>query len=97
MFIHYSDSNIHEKSILEILKSPLFMEYHKGQPFNENHLRPCPMLENPHVLQEIVHKTHAHSTDLESPESVEHLCDKCIPYADSWKGPAEDIWLNRRK
>lgn len=47
VFIHYSNTNIHENSILEMLQSPLFMAYHEGQPFNENHLRPCPMLENP--------------------------------------------------
>lgn len=39
-FIHYSDSNIKEKTLLEALKSPLFMQYYKNQPFNENHLRP---------------------------------------------------------
>ncbi|MBR1740608.1 MAG: radical SAM protein, partial [Lachnospiraceae bacterium] len=51
VFIHFSDSNIHEKSILEMLQSPLFMKYHEGQPFNRNHLRPCPMLENPDMLR----------------------------------------------
>ena len=65
VFIHYSNANIHDSSILEILRSPLFMEYRKGQPFNQNHLRPCPMLENPKILQEMVHRAGAHSTDLE--------------------------------
>lgn len=92
VFIHYSDSNIHDKSILEILQSPLFMAYHKGQPFNRNHLRPCPMLENPQILQEIVHKTNASSTDLESPEPVEHLCGKCAQYAADWQREADEIW-----
>ena len=92
VFIHYSDSNIRDKSILEILQSPLFMEYHKGQPFNKNHLRPCPMLENPEILQQIVHKTGAVSTDLESPETVEHLCEKCHKYAGNWGMIAEEIW-----
>ena len=64
VFIHYSDSNIRDYSILEILKRPLFMAYHDNQPFNENHLRPCPMLENPEILQRIVHKTQVKSTDL---------------------------------
>ncbi|HCT92737.1 MAG TPA: radical SAM protein, partial [Lachnospiraceae bacterium] len=40
-------SNIREKTILEALRSPMMMAYHDGQPFNENMLRPCPMLENP--------------------------------------------------
>ena len=57
MFIHYSDSNIREKTLLEVLQSPLFMAYHDGQPFNENHLRPCPMLENPELLREMIAKT----------------------------------------
>ena len=92
VFIHYSDSNIREHSLLEILKRPLFMAYHDNQPFNENHLRPCPMLENPEILQRIVNETGVHSTDLQSPESVEHLCGKCKPYAASWKPSADKVW-----
>lgn len=92
VFIHYSNANIHDMSILEILQSPLFMAYHEGQPFNKNHLRPCPMLENPELLQEMVNKTGAHSTDLESPEPVEHLCGKCAEYAANWQPSADEIW-----
>ena len=44
VFIHYSGANIREKSLLECLQQPLFMAYRDGQPFNENMLRPCPML-----------------------------------------------------
>ena len=57
MFIHYSDSNIREKTLLEVLQSPLIMAYRDGRPFNENHLRPCPMLENPELLREMIAKT----------------------------------------
>lgn len=92
VFIHYSDSNIREKTILEALRSSLFMAYHDGHPFNDNMLRPCPMLENPELLREMVKKTGAKSTDLESPESVDHLCDKCENYAKHWKPKAEELW-----
>lgn len=92
VFIHYSDSNIREKTILEALRSPLFMAYHDGHPFNDNMLRPCPMLENPELLREMVKKTGAKSTDLESPESVDHLCDKCENYAKHWKPKADELW-----
>lgn len=92
VFIHYSDSNIREKTLLEALRSPLFMEYHNRQPFNQNHLMPCPMLENPHLLPEIVRCSGAHSTDLQSPESAEHLCDKCMAYAREWRPNAEQLW-----
>lgn len=92
VFIHYSGANIRTHSLLEILKQPLFMAYHDNQPFNENHLRPCPMLENPEILQKMVRETGAKSTDLQSPESAEHLCGKCEEYARKWKPCAEKLW-----
>ncbi len=97
VFIHYSDSNVREKTLLGCLQGPMFMAYHDGQPFNENHLRPCPMLENPEKLREMVHRTGAHSTDLQSPESVDHLCDKCTSYAQCWKPEADRLWTAGRQ
>ena len=91
-FIHYSDSNIRDKTLLEAYQSPLFMAYKEGQPFHKNLLRPCPMLENPECLQAMVERTGAHSTDLQSPESAEHLCSKCVPYAANWVETAEKLW-----
>ena len=70
----------------------MFMAYHDGQPFNDNHLRPCPMLENPEKLREMVKKTGAKSTDMQSPESAEHLCAKCDAYAANWAPTAEKLW-----
>ena len=96
VFIHYSDSNIHDKSILEMLQSPLFMAYHEGQPFNRNHLRPCPMLENPDLLRKMVKDTGAHGTNAESDESVEHLCSKCDDYAAAWGPVADQIWAEQK-
>ena len=97
VFIHYSNTNIRDNTLLEILRSPLFMAYHNNQPFNDNHLRPCPMLENPEILKKMVHETDAHSTDLQSNESVEHLCNKCYEYADNWKITADKIWHTKEK
>lgn len=92
VFVHYSDSNIREKTLLETLTSPLFMAYHDGQPFNENHLRPCPMLENPEKLRAMVKSVECHSTDMQSPETVDHLCDKCVNYAENWTPTADKLW-----
>lgn len=92
VFIHYSNANIYENTLLEALKSPIFMAYHDGQPFNENMLRPCPMLENPQKLRKMVEESGAKSTDLQSPESVEHLCAKCDAYAEHWAPKAEELF-----
>lgn len=92
VFIHFSNANIKTSSIIEILRSPLFMAYHEGQPFNRNHLKPCPMLENPDLLVRMVHATGAHQTNVESPETVEHLCSKCKNYAKEWSPAADEEW-----
>ena len=92
VFIHYSNANIRTHTLLEILKQPLFMAYRENQPFNKNHLKPCPMLENPEFLERIVRETGAKSTDLQSPESPEHLCAKCHEYAKNWAPCAEQLW-----
>ncbi|MDD6714897.1 MAG: radical SAM protein [Firmicutes bacterium] len=92
VFIHYSGANIHDKSLLECLQQPLFKAYQQNQPFNDNHLRPCPMLENPQILREMVKETGAHSTDMESKEDVDHLCSKCDRYAGDWAATADRLW-----
>lgn len=92
VFIHYSNVNIHDTSLLDALKSPLFQAYHDNQPFNENMLLPCPMLENPERILNMVHSTDAQSTDYQSPEPVEHLTGKTLPYAAQWKPAAEKLW-----
>ena len=97
VFIHYSNCNIKDTSLLDALKSPIFQAYHDNQPFNENMLRPCPMLENPEILRKLVEETGAKSTDLQSPESAEHLCGKCDKYAACWKEKADQLWDERQK
>lgn len=91
-FVHYSDSNIKTDRLLDAFQKPLFMGYRAHQPFNENQLRPCPMLENPEYIRDMVHKSNAHSTDLASPEDVDKLYEKVKPYADAWAVKSEELW-----
>jgi MoaA/NifB/PqqE/SkfB family radical SAM enzyme len=91
-FIHYADSNIKEKTLLEAYQSPLFMQYRRNQPFNHNQLRPCPLLDNPGRLSQMVKKSGAKSTDLVNPEDVDELTQKCVDAAKDWKPVADEIW-----
>lgn len=93
-FIHYSNVNIKDTSLLDALHSPIFMEYYKAQPFNCNHLRPCPLLDNKGKLAEMVKTSRAHSTDMISPEDVDALCAKCAKAADNWEPVADGLWEN---
>jgi len=93
-FIHYSNVNINNSSLLDALKSPLFMEYRRRQPFNENHLRPCPLLDNQGILAEMVKSSGAYSTEIACPEDVDSLCKKCAQAAEHWARTSERIWAN---
>lgn len=93
-FIHYADSNIKEKTLLEAYQSPLFMQYRKNQPFNNNMLQPCPLLDNPGRLAKMVEESGAESTEMLHPEDVENLTQKCAGAAEHWAPVAEEIWQN---
>lgn len=92
VFIHYSDSNIRQHTLLEALQRPLFMAYYHNQPFNDNHLRPCPMLENPEKLRKLVKDSGAESSDLIIKESADELCGKCDKYLALWEPKADELW-----
>ena len=92
VFIHYSNANIKDMSLLEALKQPIFKEYQKNQPFSDNLLRPCPLLDNEGKLAEMVHRCGAHSTDLAHPENVNDLCAKCHNISKDWKVTADKLW-----
>ena len=94
-FIHYSTVNIKQVSLLEALRSPLFKAYQQRQPFNKNHLRPCPLLDNPHSLKEVVRVSEAYSTDMLKPEDVDVLTGKCVGTAEKWGKVADHIWYGK--
>jgi MoaA/NifB/PqqE/SkfB family radical SAM enzyme len=91
-FIHYSDSNIKDKTLIEAYQSPLFQEYRANQPFNDNMLRPCPVLDNPGRLTDMVNRSGAFSTDMASPEEACDYCNKCVAVAEKWAPVADRLW-----
>jgi len=96
-FIHYSNTNIRNSSLLDALRSPIFREYAARQPFNENHLRPCPLLDNPGVLAEMVKASGAYSTQPIDREDVDQLTAKCIPAATRWAPVSEKLWAREQQ
>lgn len=91
-FIHYSNVNIRDVSLLDALRSPLFKEYAAHQPFNTNHLRPCPLLDNPGMLAAMVKASGAHSTQPVDKEDVDELTAKCVSAAEKWAPVSERLW-----
>ncbi|MBZ2175306.1 radical SAM protein [Schnuerera sp. xch1] len=92
-FIHYSNVNIKDISLIKALQSPLFMQYKNRQPFNKNHLRPCPLLDNPEELRSMVNGSKAYSTQPVDKEDVEDLTAKTEEVAEKWAETADGLWI----
>ena len=67
------------------------MAYKARQPFSDNMLRACPIVDNPGAIKKIVEESGAKSTDLQSPEKVEELIGKTIDVARKWKETADKM------
>ncbi|NLC11496.1 MAG: radical SAM protein [Firmicutes bacterium] len=61
-FVHFSLENIQGKSLKEVLGSKIFKAYQARQPLSENLLRPCPLIDVPQALREIVAESGARPT-----------------------------------
>ena len=92
VFVHFAADNIKDKSLAEVLTSPFFMGFRKRQPFNENHLRPCSIIDNPHVLREIVAETGAYPTHPDAESVVTSLAKQLDDYACSYGRIADKVW-----
>lgn len=84
-FCHYSDSNIYEVSLAEALRSKFFTAFRDAQPFSDNPLRPCPLIDNPQAIIDVVNAGGARSTHLANPESPEDLARKSFERAKEWE------------
>ena len=55
------------------------------------------MLFRSEALERMVRQSGACSTDMQSPESAEHLCGKCKAYAAAWAPVADELWEKSQK
>jgi len=73
-FFHFSTHNINDSSLKEVLSSPFFSQFQERQPFASDHLQPCPIIDVPGALRDIVAVTGARPTH----EGAEELLDKRV-------------------
>ena len=92
VFVHFAADNIKEKSLAEVITSPFFMAFRKRQPFNENHLRPCSIIDNPHVLRDIVAETGAYATHDGAETVVTDLAKQLDAYSCAYGKIADKVW-----
>lgn len=62
VFVHFAVDSIHEKSLGECVRSACFKEARARQPFTDDLRMPCPQIDQPHHLKELVEKYHMKPT-----------------------------------
>ncbi len=89
-FVHYANVNIKDTTLVEALRSPLFRAYQENQPFSGNHMRPCPIIDNPWMLEKMVSESGAYSTQKDGITATQ-LCRPLYGYAAAWGKVADEI------
>lgn len=91
-FVHYANCNIKDVSLKEALGSPLMRAYQKRQPFNMNMRRPCPLIDNPELMVEIVEESGAYPTQVNPDETPDEFAKKLEDYSGKWGKIADEEW-----
>jgi MoaA/NifB/PqqE/SkfB family radical SAM enzyme len=92
VYTHIAMNNIKNVSLAEALDSPLFRAIRKSQPHNENHLRPCMIIDNPHIYREIIEKTKPYFTHKGAEEIVTKMKEEIDQYAARFGAFADKVW-----
>ena len=92
VYTHIAMDNIHNTTIAEALNSPLFRAIRARQPHNPNHLRPCMIIDNPHVMREIIAEVKPYFTHPGADEIYTVKKDQMDEYARRYGELAEKVW-----
>jgi MoaA/NifB/PqqE/SkfB family radical SAM enzyme len=92
VYTHIAMDNILEKPLSEALNSSLFREIRSCQPHNENHLRPCMIIDNPQVMRSLIARTGARYTHPGAEQIYTTQKDQMDAYARNWGILADRIW-----
>lgn len=94
IFAHFATENLKGKPLLEVFKSSFFKELRSRQPYNDNLLLPCMMIDNPEVVREVVDSTGAKPTDKGAEMMIhdEKFKKDLDKLAEDFKPHAEKAW-----
>jgi MoaA/NifB/PqqE/SkfB family radical SAM enzyme len=97
VFCHFAVDNIEGKSLAEVLNSGFLKAIRSRQPYRDNYLTPCMLIDEPDVLREAVAKHHAYPTHPGAETLVTDLRDAIDDYARAYRAIADDVWEKEYK
>ncbi len=92
VFAHFAVDNIKDKTLIEAMESKFFWAIRDKQPFNKNLLRPCMIIDNPHILREVVTECGAHPTHPGADTVINDLAENLDNYAEEYGKVVDPVW-----
>ena len=97
VFCQLSTDNLHQKSLLDTLRtSPLLASIRKRQPYSDNYLRPCMIIDNPEVLKDVIEEARPYETCRGGAfRLISDLRPNLLSYAARWKALSDPVWQEK--
>jgi MoaA/NifB/PqqE/SkfB family radical SAM enzyme len=92
IFVHLGVDNIKQKSLKEVINSPYFKAIRSRQPYSDNLLRPCMIIDHPHVLRELCRECRPYPTDGPVCELITALAGDLDRYSDEVAKILDMVW-----
>lgn len=92
VYTHIATDNIRNTTLARALNSNLFRDIRSRQPHNSNHLRPCMIIDNPHVMREVIAKNRPYFTHLGAEEIYTFRSKYMDRYAEKYGELADRVW-----
>jgi len=92
VYTHIAVDNIRNTTLAKVLDSPLFRSIRARQPHNSNHLRPCMIIDNPHVMRQVIEETKPRFTHPGAEEIYTTKSHEMDAYAERFAEFADRVW-----
>jgi MoaA/NifB/PqqE/SkfB family radical SAM enzyme len=92
IFVHFAVDNIREKSLRDVLQSPFFKAIRARQPYGDNLLRPCMILDHPHVLRDVIAQCRPYPTHDRADRLLTSLAHTLDRYAADVSSVLDPVW-----
>ena len=96
VFCHFAVDNIHNKPLKEVINSPFMKAIRARQPYRDNLLTPCMIIDSPDILRKIVREHNARPTCEGAKEIITKFADDLDRYALEYRKYADPVWEKKR-
>lgn len=97
VFTHFAVDNIRNTTLFEALQSGFFRAIRERIPYSPNYLRPCIIIDHPHILRELVKKYKPKPTHPGAEGIIGELGDDLDNYAHEYGRLADLEWYGNEE